>query len=229
MHPAGLLRLLRPRAYSSGAIVRVAAVGAISLAAGCGQQFGALFYHMGLFPRPKVEAQFTLTKGPLLILVEDDYNVSDSQKVRDAIAVAVGNELYEHKVNRRVIPLDNLKQLRQKAPDFAKIPTDRLGRMLEAEQVLWIKIVEYSTGDETADNPNQAAQIIATVRLIATHAEHRDEVRLWPTGREPYRVDVAEALSMLQRTGREGMELLLVVELADQIGKLFYDYKIERK
>ena len=61
MHPAGSLRLLRSTVYSPGVIVRFAAVGAISLAAGCGQQFGALFYHMGLFPRPKVEAQFTLT------------------------------------------------------------------------------------------------------------------------------------------------------------------------
>jgi hypothetical protein len=210
-------------------IVRFAAIGAISLTAGCGQQFGTLIYHMGLFPRPTIEAQFILTKGPLLILVEDDYNVSDSQKVRDAIAIAVGDELYENKVNRRVVPLGNLKQLRQNAPEFDKIPTDRLGRMLEAEQVLWIKIVEYSTGDETADDPSQAAQIIVTIRVIHTHAEHRDEVRLWPTGREPYRVEVSESLSMLQRTGLKGMELVLVVELSDQIGKLFYDYKIDRK
>lgn len=210
---------------------RARALAAVSLllAAGCGQQFGAFIYHLGLFPRPKIEAQFTLSKGPLLVLVEDDYNITRSQAVRDAITTQIGKNLHKHKANRRAIPLIQVNNLRQNDPNYGKIPTDLLGRMLDAEQVLWVKIIEYSTGDETADNPNQAAQIIATVRVIDAHAEHRDEVRLWPTGREPHRVEIAESLSTLQQTGPEGMELLLVSELADEIAKLFYDYRIERE
>ena len=83
---------------------------------GCGQQFGAFLYWTGLYPKPTVKAEFTLTEGPLLILVEDDYNVTRSQVTRNAIGAALTQELARHKVNRRVVPLERLDQLRQQDP-----------------------------------------------------------------------------------------------------------------
>ena len=195
--------------------------------AGCGQQFGAFLYWTGLYPKPTVKAEFTLTKGPLLILVEDDYNVTRSRAVRDAIAKALARELAARKVNHRALPLERLDRLRQQDPGYAGIPADKLGRRLEAEQVLWIKIIEYSIGDLEAEDPAEAARVVLTLRVINCHAQHRDEVRLWPGGREPYRLEVTKALAAVQGLSPDKVELLLVVELVDQIAKLFYDHKIE--
>ena len=194
--------------------------------AGCGQQFGAFLYWTGLYPKPTVKAEFILTKGPLLILVEDDYNVTRSQVTRNAIARAMAQELARHKVNRRVVPLERLDQLRQQDPDYAKIPADKLGRRVKAEQVLWIKIIEYSVGGHEAEDPSEAARAVLTLRVINCRATTRDEVRLWPSGREPYRLEVTKSLAAVQGLGAEKTELLLIQEFVDQIAKLFYDHKI---
>jgi hypothetical protein len=195
--------------------------------AGCGPQFGAFLYWTGLYPKPTVKAEFTLTKGPILILVDDDYNLTESQAMRDAIASALAEQLAVHKVNRRSIPLERLKRIRLTAPDYAKISAHELGRMVQAEQVLWIKIVEYKIGDLEADNPNEAARVIVSLRVLNCRAERRDDVRLWPSGREPHRLEITKPLGDVQRLGRDKVELLLIQELADRIAKLFYDYKVE--
>jgi len=220
--PAGPDALSRFRPAAAGLLICLA-VGP----AGCGQQFGAFLYWTGWYPKPTVEAEFTLTKGPILILVDDDYNLTESQVTRDAIASALAEQLAVHKANRRPVPLERLKRIRLTAPDYAKISAHELGRMVQAEQVLWIKIVEYKIGDLEADNPNEAARVIVSLRVLDCHAERRDDVRLWPTGREPHRLEITEPLATVQSLGREKIELLLIQELADQTAKLFYDYKVE--
>ncbi|UCG31678.1 MAG: hypothetical protein JSU68_08415 [Phycisphaerales bacterium] len=193
---------------------------------GCGQQFGAFLYWTGLYPKPTVKAEFTLTKGPLLILVEDDYNVTQSRGIRDEIAARLAQELIIHKVNNRIIPLERLERVRQQDPDYAKIPADKLGRRVGAEQILWIKIIDYAMGDDQAEDPAEAANMVLTVRVINCHAEQRDDVRLWPTGREPHRLEMSKTLGAVQGMGEERIELELIMDSVDQIAKLFYDHKV---
>ena len=193
---------------------------------GCGQQFGAFLYWTGLYPKPTVKAEFTLSKGPLLILVEDDYNVTQSRRIRDEIAARLAEELTIRKVNKRIIPLERLERVRQQDPNYAKIPADKLGRRVGAEQVLWIKIIDYAIGDDQAEDPAEAANMVLTVRVINCHAEHRDDVRLWPTGREPPRLELSKTLGAVQGMGAERIELELIMDLVDQITKLFYDHKV---
>jgi hypothetical protein len=194
---------------------------------GCGQQFGAFLYWTGLYPKPTVKAEFTLTKGPLLILVEDDYNVTQSHRIRDEIAARLAQELVGHKVNNRIIPLERLERVRQQDPDYDKIPADKLGRRVGAEQILWLKIIDYAVGDEQTEDPSEAAHMVVTVRVINCHAEHRDDVRLWPTGREPHRLELSKTLGAVQGMGPERIELALIMDLVDQIAKLFYEHKVE--
>jgi hypothetical protein len=202
----------------------------LPLLAGCGQQFGALVYHLGLIPPLKVEAEFTLTKGPLLILVEDDYELTPSPGVRDAITVGLAKQFAEHRINRRVVPLERLKRVRAADPDYEKIPADKLGRMVEAEQVLWVKIVEYCSGaTEEVDNTNEAAKLTVTLRVLNTHAEVRDDVRLWPEGREPHRVTSSASLGKVQRFGEDNMQALLIEDICDSVAKLFYDHTVQRE
>ena len=81
---------------------------------GCGhQQFGALMYHMGLFPAKDIPAQFELAKGPLLILVDDDFELLTSPTVSDALVDRIAANLREAKVNRNVISKERLNTMRQ--------------------------------------------------------------------------------------------------------------------
>ena len=193
---------------------------------GCGQQFGAFLYWTGLYPKPTVNAEFTLTKGPLLILVEDDYNVTQSRRIQDEIAARLGQELIRNKVNSRLVPLERLERVRQQDPDYAKIPADKLGRRVGAEQILWLKIIDYAVGDEQTEDPSEAAHMVVTVRVINCHAEHRDDVRLWPTGREPHRLELNKTLGAVQGMGPERIELELIMDLVDQVAELFYDHQV---
>ncbi len=101
--------------------------------------------------------------------------------------------------------------------------------MVESEQVLWIKIVEYYTGLEEAESANEAARLACTVRVLDTRAETRDDVRLWPDSREPHRETVNSSLGRIQRFGAERVSRELIEEMADRIAKLFYTYYEEPK
>lgn len=227
MPPAGILiNAPDPRGRSRRAGVAVALV--MLLIAGCGQQAGALIYFLGLYPRQKVQAEYQLTPGRLAVLIDDDADQISYSEVYKQFTEGLADELRENKQKTKVIPYEQLKELQQRDPTFDQIAADRVGKMLEADQVLWIKVDRFDTGGIGASDVSQAAAFSISLRLLTTGAKTRDEVQLWPETREPRAVTSALSMSAVQQQNDPRVIAeMLTEQLAVDVAKLFYEYELE--
>lgn len=229
------MRHVRPFPRWLANAVRLIAVGVstISIAAGCGPKAGAFYW---LFSNPKIDvpAEFTLTQGPILILVD----VTDSESggpegtAGDLITQALIEKFGEHEINQRIIPREKMIELRRVETDYESLAADRMGKKLGAEQVLFIK-VEYARARIAAEGIDEiisGASCKADVRVVNAKAATRNEVRLWPTGRPGTTGHIIETDLLVHQARAastpEDRARLLADQLADQVAKLFYDHKI---
>lgn len=194
---------------------------------GCGPQAGALWYHLGLVPRQKVEAKYTLTKGPLLILVEGGSDeLVATPRLRSLLVNELTKQFAQHRVNRNVIPQAEIDRLRRTQPRFDQIATNRVGKKLGAEQVLWLTIEEFAV-ETTPEDPTKAASLVLSARVINAQASRREDVRLWPAPGDWQTVSVTKTMHFMQKVeGQEELIRVLAAEMAERVAKLFHDYEI---
>lgn len=198
------------------------------LIAGCGQQFGAFLYFFGLYPKQKVQAEYNLTPGRLVVLIDDDADQISHPEVYKQFTEKFAKELLDHKRVTKVIPYDQLKELQQREPTFDEMAADRVGKTLEADQVLWVKVDRFDTGDIGANEVSEAAAFSVSLRLLTTRAKSRDEVQLWPETREPRYVTAALPMAKVQfRDDPRIIAEMLTEDLAVNVARLFYEYEID--
>lgn len=201
---------------------------ALAVPSGCGKTFGAMLYFSGLVPGPKVEPVYKLTRGPLLILVDDDYQLLPDPALADALVEALAEEFREHDVNRHVIDTHQLRQIRQARADFPHLAADRVGRIAGASEVLWIQIEEFSTEADSTGHPLSGATFAVNVRVLSARADRREDVRRWPTERQPHVIRISDRLaSPSSERDLHALHTKLIRQMAAEIARLFYEHREE--
>ncbi len=170
-----------------------------------------------------VEPEFTLTKGPLLVLIEDPNNVvTEPRAVREVFAT-VSDIFLEFKVNRQIIPWEERERLERNEKGYHKLSIRQIGEKLGAEQILHIKIERFSLhGEEGA--PLLKGEFVSRVKVIATKQDH--DVRLWPRDPSGRRLSVttpptsSEGDKTASDVARE-----LAIRMGQAVAELFYEHR----
>jgi hypothetical protein len=210
-------------------LVTFALVAIISLApaAGCGPSLGAWLYTLKLYPTQTIAAQYTIPKGNLLILVDDDRDLIQPKTARDSLIDELAKLFKEHEVADRVTTNEELSKLRQQEPKFEKRGAREIGQLANADTVLWLNTINFSLNNdlEMTVTPGKFAVM---VKVVNAKAEKADEVRLWPTDRDGRLVEVTMSSHDIRqcKSLKEAHEKMAAA-LADEVAKLFYEQKIK--
>ena len=196
---------------------------------GCGPKAGTLLYFTGLVQPDKTSAAFDLARKPLLILVDDDWDLVHPPTARDALVDALATELRAHKLVERVTTNEELAKIRQTEPNFDKRGAREIGRLAKADIVLWLKVVRFTLPDDI-----EAAVVPCyfgvSVKVLDAKAAKREDVCLWPKEREGKLVEARVSPHDLQacKSAREA-HVAVATALASQVAKLFYEHEEEQQ
>lgn len=194
---------------------------------GCTYTGGKLLYMLGLGEARTVPAEFTLTKEPVLIFVDDfRERLTYPLAARDLFG-ELSQELLRQKAATKLIPLSTVDGLRQSHPEFSELSAREIGELVGADQVLWIEIQDFLASDEVT-NVDDAGYIHVTLKVLDPHeTKRRSRIRLWPispTG-HPVSVGISGArVSELGSAARVSKELTTMA--AVEIAKRFYDCQL---
>ncbi len=190
-----------------------------------GETFGGLLYHLFLPHSSRVAAEFTLAGGPLLILVDDDWEQLTWPPARDLLIDEIAKHLRQAKAVKHVFPSQKVNALRRADPKFNERSISELGKDLGARQVLWLQVREF-VATTNFDTVSEAARCTLRVKVFDPHAESKAEMRLWPSSREGWYVTAKKSARHLTEYERdEDIARILITEAAEDVAKLFYDHR----
>lgn len=209
-------------------LLRLALLLTLTIACGgCGVTQGKLLYFMGFGQGKKIEAKFKLTDGPILILVDDADGIVDWPVALRLLQDDLAQELLRTKSAQKIVPVQTVQALRQTTPDFDKRGIREVGRMVDAEQVIWLGVDEFFVTEDPHE-VHDAAYFVVSVKVInAREDDDRLRVRLWPDEPEGYRVLAqVSAGEAAQAKTKDKISKLLTDRLAVNIAKLFHEYRL---
>ncbi len=200
---------------------------AATLITGCGITQGKLLYFMGFGQGKKIEAKYQLSEGPIMILVDDTDGIVDWPVALRLLQDDVAQALLQTESTTKVVPVQTVQTLRQTTPDFDKRGIREVGRMANADQVLWLGVDEFFVTEDPHE-VHDAAYFVVSVKVInAREEEDRLRVRLWPDEPEGYRVLAqVSAGEAGQAKTKDKISKLLTDRLATNIAKLFHEYRL---
>ncbi len=214
-----------------GAVVRrlsiVALGGALLLAPGCTYSAGKLLFMMGVGQGRMVPAEFTLTKGPLLIFIDDYHEQLTWPLASRYLFDELSQELLRQEAATKIIPLATLDSFRQSHTDFSKLSVREIGELVNAEQVLWIEVQDFLAEEQVFDATDAAYFHVTLKVLNPKETKRRSRVRLWPVS--PYGHLVTVSISgarVAELETRTKISKELASQLAVEIAKRFYDYRL---
>lgn len=158
------------------------------LLGGCGPQAGAALYWMGVGQGKKIKAQFTLTKGPLAVFVDDPSGLVSVPEATTLLITELDKNFRTRKINTNVVSPERLAREVYSRPESQNWSLRQVGEKLGAEQVLHIRVRRFRLHDEPGD-PLYRGQWQVTVKVIST--ERQPDVRLWPKSIEGYDMGVS--------------------------------------
>lgn len=187
---------------------------------------GALLYTLGVGQGKKIKARFRLTKGPLLILIDDPHQRIDWPLAKRYLFDELAQELLRHKAVTKIVPSETIARLRQVEPNFDARGCREVGKMAGADQVLWIEVQEFRASEQIED-ALVAAFFTVTLKVIDVNTKDRSRVRLWPTAPQGQLVTITLTGSEVSIAGnRNGIARKLSAKLASQTAKYFYDFRL---
>ncbi|MCG3125483.1 MAG: hypothetical protein CHACPFDD_00306 [Phycisphaerae bacterium] len=193
---------------------------------GCGPTVGAMAYYLG--PRRIQKAEYKLTKGRLVILIED-LGTGDENPVFERALYEKLVEVFEaKKVNTQVAPAAELMALRQANAEFRSWSLQRIGRELDGEQVLYVRVDELRIKD-APDHPlvNPFARL--RVKVVGVH-EPESRARLWPEKDEWRDVEVERPVQEAgTSTQIDTVAAKLGRDAAVLVAQFFHDVDLEEK
>lgn len=195
---------------------------------GCGMQGGAVLYMLGVGQGRKIEAQFKLSEGPILIFIDDVHERVDWPVANRYLFDEVSQELLRNKAAKKIIPDETLDQLKQTVPDFPKKSCREIGELAGASQVIWIEAQDY-LGEPDVFEASRAAYFSVTVKVVDPNQKaDRNLIRLWPAATEgqPIAVSLTGARVAEAKT-KDGISKVLAEKLAGEIAKLFYEHRAD--
>ena len=192
--------------------------------AGCGYTGGEFLFMTGLFKRPKVEAKFKLTKGPVAVIVDDFGELCHWPEAPGALERRVVEQLDKHDAAPQVISPTKVKTMRQSYPEFDKRGFRELGRLLGADQVVAIEVRAFKASVEVREVKASARMSVALKVIDSREDLEGGRIRLWPTSRAGETVVVEfDASTVTRAKTRERIMDKLATALADKIARRFYD------
>lgn len=204
----------------------VAAVALLALLTGC--EGLAFLAAMG---GDKVPAVYELPNQTTLILVDDPSTQLGDPALRSVVATNAAYHLKQNKaLDASIVPQEELSLLMaREGQQFAKMPVDQIGRLLQAQQV--VHVVVESVVLEVAPGvyrPTAMAQVkvidASTGQRLFPAAEPFDTALSTPPG---YSVRVRLSVDTA-RVGDSGATVMLRRELAQRLGltvaQLFYKH-----
>ncbi len=195
---------------------------------GCGQSGGAALFMLGLFERPEVEAEFEFGEGLVAILVDDPFDTCFWSELPHELTKAMVAEMDDTDAAEKLVSPSKITRLRQLTPDFEDRGAREIGKLLEADEVLWLEIQSFHASVDPEDVA-RAARISIVIKVInANEEKDRTKVRLWPDSPAgyPYEVELGAGAVARAKT-RKGIIKALCDEVADRVVKKFHDHKLE--
>ncbi|HUW84279.1 MAG TPA: hypothetical protein VMZ31_15950 [Phycisphaerae bacterium] len=210
-----------------GTALRGLSLAAAVLLGGCGPQAGAALYWMGVGQGKKIKAQFTLTKGPLAVFVDDPSGLVSVPEATTLLITELDRNFRTRKVNTNVVSPEKLVRVVYSHPESQNWSIRQVGEKLGAEQVLHIRVRRFRLHDEPGD-PLYKGQWQVTIKVVST--QRQPDVRLWPKSIEGH--DMAVVTSSEHSDDEAfGVELArrMARMLAQQITFLFCDHTAQEQ
>lgn len=195
-------------------------------ASGCGPQLGAMLYYVT--PEAKNKAEYTIPPTRLAILIDDPYGSLPRSELRTQVHATIAAELAAHKVPATIIPIADMARLEQGNREFDNMSIRAIGEQVHADQVLYISVLSFSTGDE-AKHGVYRGEAKAQVKVCST--ERKPAVRLWPATGDGYTVAIVQPNEMTEEWGNKKAVDLYANTVADRLARriamLFYEHSAE--
>ncbi len=199
---------------------------------GC-KLFGALAVNLGLVPSKKVEALYAFGAGPVLILVDDDAELVTwsqtalhlSERIQHYVGKA--RRAQGNKIEATFVRPRNVAALRRDDPGFDRRSIPEIAEILSASEVLWIQIVQFVVSGD-AESAEQLNAITVRVKVFDPNLP-RSQRRVWPDTRDGEIASVQRPASVeTMRMSDSELARDMVDELAEKIGEMFYDHRVEQ-
>lgn len=170
-----------------------------------------------------IPAEFTLTKEPLLVLIDDrSAIVTEPKSIREAHKTIAVN-FAEFKVNQNVIPFEEWQRLAQTDKKYGRYSIRQVGEKLGAEQVLYLNVERFTLHGEPGA-PVYKGEFTVRVKVLSTNREK--DVRVWPSEESGKRVTVTSApIPIDSEKSASDIATELGIKLGKQVAMMFYGHR----
>jgi len=170
-----------------------------------------------------IEPEYVLSKGPLLILIDDRNNLITQPTALRKLHRGIADRFLEYRVNSRVVPFSEWQRLQQSAKGYDKMTIREIGAKLGADQVLYIRVDRFTLKSEPGA-PLFKGEFSVRVKVLST--ARRGDVRLWPRERNGHRVS-ATTEAQSSESGKSASQITeeLTKELSRKIAEFFYEHR----
>jgi hypothetical protein len=193
--------------------------------AGCSMLAAAVF---AFTPPEKVPAQFTLSPGKVAIMLDDRFAPVPFPSAKEQLVNLIQQDLISHEAAGEVTDYDDMlhartSQQRTQQRMFERMTAKRMGELLEADQVLWLEVTDFSLKDRRGDSIYRPRMTIE-LRVVDTDSGSV----LWPTtGRHTIKKKLGIVVAHDDYRRAPELTEQLGQEFAPEISKLFYKYTRE--
>ncbi len=179
--------------------------------------------------RPLIEAKYKFAKGKKIAVLIDDYLAPlNNPGMKTDLAKKIGDGLIEAGAIRAgdLVSTETIVQIPKDTPQGKKLSIQNIGKQVQADQVLYINIVEFNLQSDP-ENPLIQPKARAYVKVVNVG----DGDRLWPvdvTG-EPIEAKSRmenELLSDKPDTSKWADRLSILV--ASEVIGLFFDHREDK-
>ena len=206
-----------------------AAIAAALSAPGCEGISGIATFLMG---SPKVEAVYVLSNRSTLVLVDDPEIRLGDPALAGVVASNVAYALVEHEVlQSQIVSQEDLVQVANRlGQDFLTTPIDEIGRMLGAEQVIYVSIEQ--TQLQVEPGLYRPAAIVdvkvidATVgkRIFPEPVPRTSSFSVAPGHRLVVR-PTHRRIGVVERGVKAALANKLAVQIGLDVARMFFDWK----
>lgn len=192
---------------------------------GCAK-LGAVGYFLA--PEQTVEAEFTLPKGPLMILVDDSRGKVIPPIACNRLTDTLARLLRENAGIERITTSEEINRLRQAEPRFEDLSIREVGRLANADTMIWMSVRDFAF-DQDLETAISSGRFAVVLKVFNIKAEEKENLRLWPAQPDGRLVEATIKSHEIRacKTAAQVHEKLADA-LADTIAKLFYRYRIEK-
>jgi hypothetical protein len=178
----------------------------------------------GADPNTTIKARYVPLKVPTLVLVESYGNAAgDTTMAADQLGLALVRTLQDHQVAQIISP-QLLANLRDQDPDkYAKMTIDGIGRALGAKQVIYVNVLRSEL--EAPTGSGSARGNIGCIIRVVNSATGETQ---WPLDSRDgalLQIQTPWLHSDAPLPERPDVHHDMVARMADDIGKLFYDWQ----